>query len=122
LPRKGPDWATEALPPKEAMTVDVGTLAQTSEPLGVELAVAVGVADPAGGRVGEAEGDVDEQAVRPASTMATATVATPALDGRRNSIDTMVADSSTRGPPVKAVLAARPRGESFFAHMCATAD
>ncbi|HEY4937665.1 MAG TPA: thiol peroxidase [Actinomycetota bacterium] len=85
------------------MTVDVGTLAQTSEPLGVELAVAVGAADPpAGGRVEDAEGDVEEQAARPDSTTATATADSAALDGGRNRIDTIVADSSTRAPPVKA--------------------
>jgi hypothetical protein len=82
------------------VTVDVGTLAQTSEPLGVELAVAVGVADPpAGGRVEDAEGDVEEQAARPDSTTATATAASAALDGRRNRIDTMEADSRRARPP-----------------------
>ena len=87
-----------ALPPKEAVTVDVGTLAQTSEPLGVEVSVAVGVADPpAGGREDDAEGDEEEQAARADST--TAIAAIPALDGRRNRIDTMVADSRRAGSP-----------------------
>jgi hypothetical protein len=99
FPRKGPAWATVALPPKEAVTVEVGTLAQTSELLGdgEAVEVAVGVADPpAGCRAGDAEGDVEEQAARPDS--ATTRAATPALDGRRNGIDTIVADSRRAGP------------------------
>jgi hypothetical protein len=94
-----------ALPPKEAVTVEVGTLAQTSEPPlgdGAAEEVAVGFADPPAG--GDAEGDVEEQPASKISRAATAAAAAalllaPPLGRRRNRINTVVADSRRAGSP-----------------------
>ena len=91
-----------ALPPKEAVTVEVGTFAQTSEPPlgdGAAVEVAVGFLDPPAGPGGDADGDVEEQPASKASTAATATAAAPPLDTSRNRIDTMVPDSRRAGSP-----------------------
>jgi hypothetical protein len=85
------------------VTVEVDTLAQTSEPPlgdGTAEEVAVGFADPP---LGDADGDVEEHAASKISTAATPAAAgpplAPPLDRSRNRMDTMVADSRRAGSP-----------------------
>src|SRR5712692_5063161 len=115
LMKNDPGSAFVTVPPKTAVTAEVGINPQTSSAwlgAGAAVEVAVDAADlPDGERAGDADGEVDEQATRPASMAATTNLRTRGPGFAGTDRDSRRAGRTCQlGTPGETVKCGRDRG------------